>query len=47
LIYNKEWNFALFVVNWSAKTIAQTFGVRWGWNDQLVQWRDPKIATLF
>lgn len=47
LIYNKEWTFALFVTDGSAKTMIQNLGLKWGWNDQLVKWRDPKIATLF
>lgn len=47
LIYTKEWNFALFMTTWSAKTFSQNLSLKWGWSDQLVQWRDPKIATLF
>lgn len=47
LIYTKEWNFALFMNTGSAKTITQTLGLKWWWNDQLVQGRDPKVAKIF
>ena len=47
LIYTKEWNFALFMQEWSAKTLVQSLGLKWWWNDQLVQGRDPKVATIF
>ncbi len=47
LIYTKEWNFALFMQTGSAKTLAQNLGLKWWGNDQLVQGRDPKVATIF
>ncbi len=47
LIYNKEWNFALFMQTWSAKQIMQSLGLKWWWSDQLVQGRDTKVVTLF
>jgi len=47
LLYTKEWTYALFVADWSAKNIAWDLGLKWWWNDQLVQWRDTKVATIF
>jgi len=47
LIYTKEWNFALFMDTGSAKNMIQTLGLKWWWNDQLVQGRDPKVTTIF
>ncbi len=47
LIYTKEGNFALFMNEGSAKTLVQTLGLKWWWSDQLVQGRDPKVATIF
>ncbi len=47
LIYTKEWNFALFMQIWSAKALVQSLGLKWWGSDQLVQGRDPKVATIF
>lgn len=46
LIYNKSWNFALFTNKDSAKELANKIGLKWGWNDQMVQGRDEKIVGL-
>lgn len=43
LIFNDEWNFAIISEKKEAKDIAWKLGVKWGWNDELVQWRDSKI----
>ncbi len=49
IIYNNEWWFAIITPksDSSAKTIAQDLGLRWGWSDLIVQWKDPKILELF
>lgn len=45
LIYNKEWWFALQDSN--AKQKHQELGLKWGWSDNFIQWKDPKILDLF
>jgi hypothetical protein len=49
LILNNEWWFALInsKENSSAKDIAQSLWLKWGWNENIVQWKDPKVLELF
>ncbi len=49
LILNNEWWFALInsKENSSAKDIAQNLWFKWGWNENIVQWKDPKVLELF
>jgi hypothetical protein len=49
LILNNEWWFALInsKENSSAKDIAQNLWLKWGWNENIVQWKDPKVLELF
>lgn len=48
ILFTTEGTFALYrgATN-DAKNIAQTHWLKWWWSDQLVQWRDPSITTLF
>ena len=48
IIFNDEGNFLLLAKKWtSAKVLAQELGLKWGWNDVMVQGRDEKILSLF
>lgn len=48
LLYNTDWNFLIFTKSWtSAKALAEQIGVKWGWNDSMVQGRDEKVSWLF
>ena len=47
LLATTTWNFIIFTKSWtSAKSLAQELWIRWGGNDNQVQWRDEKITTL-
>jgi len=46
LIYNNQHNFAIISPDKKAKDIAQKYKLKWGWQDQLFQWRDPKIQDF-
>jgi len=48
LIYTKEGGFVILADAWiSAKALAEQIGVKWGWNDGMVQGRDENILKLF
>lgn len=49
IIFNNEWWFALInsKENNSAKDISQNLWLKWGWNENIVQWKDPKVLELF
>ncbi len=47
LIFNDEGNFLLLTKTWiSAKTLTQELGLKWWWNDGMVQGRDERILTI-
>lgn len=46
LIYSKQWNFAIITETFSAKEFAKENNLRWGWNDNMVQWKDLKILDI-
>lgn len=47
LLWTENGNFMLFTKEGtSAKELAQKCGLKWGGNDQQVQWRDEKVITL-
>ncbi len=48
IIYNKEWNFAIYVGNkgFSAKDFAKQQWLKWWGSDQFVQGKDPKILDV-
>ncbi len=46
LIYAQQWNFAIIATDFSAKEFAQEKGLKWWWNDNMVQWKDPKILEI-
>lgn len=47
LIYNSEWSFAI-ITHWiSAKDLVTKFWLKWWWNENMVQGRDPKVLELF
>lgn len=46
LVYSKQWNFAIITESFSAKDFAQENKLKWWWNDNMVQWKDPKILEI-
>ena len=47
IVYSEQWNFAIVSDgSFSAKEFAKESNLRWGGNDNIVQWRDPKILEL-
>lgn len=47
LVYNQDWSFVI-LTNWkSAKELASNLWLKWWWNDNMLQGRDPKILELF
>jgi len=47
LVYSKKWNFAIISDgSFSAKDFVKEKWLRWGWNDNIVQWQDIKILEL-
>lgn len=47
LIYNKQGNFAIiWNQEFSAKNFAKAQSLKWGGNDAMVQWKDPKIFEI-
>lgn len=47
MIFNDEGNFLLLAKKWtSAKALAHELGLKWWWNDSMVQWRDEKVLSI-
>lgn len=46
LVYNQDWSFVI-LTNWkSAKELASNLWLKWWWNENMVQGRDPKVLEL-
>ncbi len=48
IIYNNEWNFAIYIGNgeMSAKEFASSVKLKWWGSDQFVQWKDSQILNV-
>lgn len=48
LLYTASWSYALasWAAGTSAKELVQKLGIKGWWNDQLMQWKDPRIVAL-
>lgn len=48
VVYNEEWNFVMITKPGTiAKDIASQLWIKWWWNENMVQGRDPKILEVF
>lgn len=45
LISNQDANFAI-ISDTNAKTLANKYELKGGWNDTLIQWKDPKVLDI-
>lgn len=46
VVFNNEWWYAIITSKKSAKDIANQLWIRGGWNENIVQWKDPKIIEI-
>jgi alanyl-tRNA synthetase len=43
VVFNNDWWYAIITNKKNAQEIAKNLWVRWWWNANIVQWKDPKI----
>lgn len=47
IAHNTSWSFAIIAdISKSAKSFAQSHGLKWGWSDTFFQWKDPAILDI-
>jgi len=46
VVFNNDGWYAIITSNKNAQDIAKNLWIRWGWNDNIVQWKDPKIIEM-
>lgn len=46
-IYNDQWNFLILSDSNQAKELTSKIWLKWWWNENMVQGRDPKVLDLF
>ena len=46
VVFNNDWWYAIITSKKSAKDIANQLWIRGGWNENIVQWKDPKIIEI-
>ncbi len=47
IVYNDQWNFLILSDSKQAKEITTKIWIKWWWNENMVQGRDPEIFKLF
>lgn len=47
LIYNDQWNFLILSDSNQAKELSIKVWLKWWWNENMIQGRDPKVLDLF
>lgn len=46
VVFNNDWWYAIITNKKNAQEIAKNLWIRWGWNTNIVQWKDPKITEI-
>ena len=46
VVFNNDWWYAIITAKKNAQEIAKNLWIRWGWNANIVQWKDPKIIEI-
>lgn len=47
LIYNDQWNFLILSDSKQAKELSTKVWLKWWWNENMIQGRDPKVLDIF